>query len=60
MSNMSFAPLSPAVTVLAPPVARGEDRPWMIAPGIDVVLYLGVTLLTLIPWLVADVLHYPG
>src|SRR3569832_1097029 len=32
----------------------------MIAPGLDVVLFLGVTLLTLIPWFVADVLHYPG
>ena len=32
----------------------------MIAPGLDLLLFLGVTLLTIIPWFVADVLHYPG
>ena len=32
----------------------------MIAPGVDALLFLGVTLLTLIPWVVSDVLHYPG
>jgi hypothetical protein len=32
----------------------------MIAPGLDLLLFVGVTLLTVIPWLVADVLHYPG
>ncbi len=55
MSNMTLA----APAVLAAP-ARGADKPWMIAPGVDLLLFLGVTLLTIIPWFVADVLHYPG
>jgi hypothetical protein len=46
--------------LVAPPLARGGERPWMLAPGLDLLLFLGVTLLTLIPWFVADVLHYPG
>ena len=32
----------------------------MIAPGVDALLFVGVTLLTIIPWIVSDVLHYPG
>ncbi len=44
----------------AAPVARAPEPPWMIAPGVDALLFLGVTLLTLIPWVVSDVLHYPG
>ena len=58
MSDMSLATVSPAV--LAVPASRPAERPWMIAPGLDFVLFLGVTLLTIIPWFVADVLHYPG
>lgn len=42
------------------PVAGTEARPWMISPALDGLLFVGVTLLTLIPWLVSDVLHYPG
>ena len=49
---------SPAAFVA--PAPRAPDPPWMIAPGIDALLFLGVTLLTLIPWVVSDVLHYPG
>ena len=58
VSDVSVASVQPAV--LAVPAARGAEKPWMIAPGLDLVLFLGVTLLTLIPWVVADVLHYPG
>jgi len=59
MSDTTLATAAPAL-LAAPPVARGGEKPWMIAPGIDFVLFLGVTLLTLIPWLVSDVLGYPG
>ena len=58
MTEMTLA--APASAVVAMPGARAEERPWMIRPGLDLVLFLGVTLLTLIPWVVADVLHYPG
>jgi hypothetical protein len=44
----------------APTAARPAERPWMIAPGVDALLFLAVTMLTLIPWVVSDVLHYPG
>ena len=44
----------------AAPAPRAPDPPWMIAPGVDLLLFLGVTLLTIIPWVVSDVLHYPG
>jgi hypothetical protein len=60
MSDTTLAPAAPAL-LAAPSVARGgAERPWMIAPGIDFALFLGVTLLTLIPWLVSDILGYPG
>jgi hypothetical protein len=42
------------------PAGAGDARPWMISPALDGLLFIGVTLLTLIPWLVSDVLHYPG
>jgi hypothetical protein len=58
LGNLTLAPAGPAV--LAPSAARAAERPWMLAPGIDLLLFLGVTLLTLIPWVVSDVLHYPG
>jgi hypothetical protein len=58
VSDLSLARAEPAV--FAAPAARAAERPWMIAPGVDAVLFLGVTLLTLIPWVVSDVLHYPG
>jgi hypothetical protein len=58
VSQASIAAGSPAA--FAAPAARAPERPWMLAPGIDALLFLGVTLLTLIPWVVSDVLHYPG
>lgn len=57
MSQASIAVGAPAA--FAAP-ARAPDPPWMLAPGVDAILFLGVTLLTLIPWVVSDVLHYPG
>ena len=57
MSDLTLAPAA-AAPFAAP--ARAAERPWMIAPGIDALLFVGVTLLTIIPWIVADVLHYPG
>lgn len=32
----------------------------MISPGYDLALFVGVTILTIIPWIVSDVLGYPG
>lgn len=32
----------------------------MVSPVVDLLLFVGVTALTAIPWLIADVLHYPG
>jgi len=58
VSNVSVASIQPAVLGASAP--RAAEKPWMIAPGLDLVLFLGVTLLTIIPWVVADVLHYPG
>ena len=58
VSDVSVASIQPAV--LGAPAPRAAEKPWMIAPGLDVLLFLGVTLLTIIPWVVADVLHYPG
>jgi hypothetical protein len=40
--------------------APGEARPWMISPALDAALFVGVTILTLLPWLASDVLGYPG
>jgi hypothetical protein len=58
VSDLTLAPAQAAL--FAAPAARGAERPWMIAPGVDALLFVGVTLLTLIPWVVSDVLHYPG
>jgi hypothetical protein len=58
LSDLRLAPAGPAI--LAPAAAHAAERPWMLSPGIDLWLFLGVTLLTLIPWVVSDVLHYPG
>jgi hypothetical protein len=58
VSDVSVATLQPAALGAAAP--RAAEKPWMIAPGLDLVLFLGVTLLTIVPWVVADVLHYPG
>jgi hypothetical protein len=58
VTQASIAAESPAA--FAAPSARAPERPWMLAPGVDALLFLGVTLLTLIPWVVSDVLHYPG
>jgi hypothetical protein len=33
---------------------------WLISPAADLVLFVGVTLTTLGPWLASDVLHVPG
>jgi hypothetical protein len=33
---------------------------WMVSPAIDLALFVGVTLTTLLPWLASDVLHVPG
>jgi len=57
MSTLSLAGSPPQAIPAARP---GEARPWMISPALDVLLFVGVTLLTLIPWLVSDVLGYPG
>ena len=32
----------------------------MLGPGLDLILFVGVTLLTIIPWVVSDVLGRPG
>jgi hypothetical protein len=40
--------------------ARVDSRPWMLSPPVDLLLFVGVTLLTIIPWVVSDVLNYPG
>ena len=52
--------MAPADAALFAAPPRAAERPWMIAPGIDALLFVGVTLLTIIPWIVSDVLHYPG
>jgi hypothetical protein len=33
---------------------------WMVSPAIDLLLFVGVTLTTIVPWVVSDVLHVPG
>src|SRR4051812_45296695 len=50
------------------PVALPDARPkaeavasdWMVSPAIDLLLFVGVTLTTLLPWLASDVFHVPG
>jgi hypothetical protein len=42
------------------PAPAGDQQPWILSPGYDLLLFVGVTLLTIIPWVVSDVLHYPG
>jgi hypothetical protein len=60
LGAVSDLTLAPADAALFAAPARPAERPWMIAPGIDALLFVGVTLLTIIPWIVSDVLHYPG
>ena len=52
--------MAPANAALFAATPRTAERPWTIAPGVDALLFIGVTLLTIIPWIVSDVLHYPG
>jgi len=49
----------PAAPGPSPVAGRGES-PWMISPLVDLALFVGVTILTVIPWIVSDVLRYPG
>jgi hypothetical protein len=42
------------------PAPSGAAAPWLLSPATDFFLFLGVTLLTLIPWAVSDLLGYPG
>jgi len=62
MSDLPLAAMRPdlALPATAPARAAGEDRPWMLGPGLDLILFVGVTLLTVIPWIVSDVLGRPG
>jgi hypothetical protein len=62
MSDLPLAAARPDLAMRATPAPRaaGEDNPWMLGPGLDLILFVGVTLLTVIPWVVSDVLGRPG
>ena len=51
--------LSLAAPSAAPPVAPAT-QPWIVGPWLDWPLFVGVTLLTIIPWLASDKLGVPG
>jgi hypothetical protein len=47
-------------TVLAARTQTAPREVWMVSPAVDLVLLVGVTLTTIGPWLVSDLLHVPG
>jgi len=53
------APASASAPAPAGPGEAAKDR-WILSPALDLLLFVGVTFLTVIPWIVSDVLHYPG
>jgi hypothetical protein len=33
---------------------------WIVSPAVDLALFVGVTLTTIVPWVASDVMHVPG
>ena len=46
--------------VASPRVAAGEAADWIVSPLVDVALFVGSAVTTLLPWLLVDRLHYPA
>jgi hypothetical protein len=47
-------------TAVAAPLRTDTASAWMVSPAIDLVLFVGVTLTTIGPWLASDLFHVPG
>jgi hypothetical protein len=49
-----------SIAAVADSDVPASQSAWMVSPAIDLILFVGVTLTTLGPWIASDVLHVPG